>query len=217
MTYDELYQSIIDFTESNDTTFQENIPTFVQNAEERIYNSVLIPVLRRNVTGNMTANNKYLTCPSDFLAPYEMAISVSNGLLPPTYSYEYLLQKDVSYVRQAYPTPTYTGAPKYYAQFDENTFIVGPTPDQSYTVELHYYYYPESIVTLGTSWVGDNFPMCLLYGSLVEANIFLKGEADVQQNYEKLFADNMGLLKNYADGRTRNDNFRRPLPRGKFQ
>ena len=165
----------------------------------------------------MTTNNKYLTCPSDFLAPYEMAISVSNGLVPPTYSYEYLLQKDVSYVRQAYPTPTYTGAPKYYAQFDDNTFILGPTPDQNYTVELHYYYYPESIVTLGTSWIGDNFPMCLLYGSLVEANIFLKGEADVQQNYEKLFADNMGLLKNYADGRTRNDNFRQPLPRGKFQ
>jgi len=217
MTYDELYQSIIDFTESNDTTFTENIPTFVQNAEERIYNSVLIPVLRRNVTGSMTINNKYLTCPSDYLAPYEMAVSVSNGLLPPTYSYEYLLQKDVSYVRQAYPTPTSTGVPKYYAQFDENTFIIGPTPDQNYTVELHYYYYPESIVTLGTSWVGENFPMCLLYGSLVEANIFLKGEADIQQNYEKLFADNMGLLKNYADGRTRNDNFRRPLPRGKFQ
>ena len=217
MTYDELYQSIIDFTESNDTTFTENIPTFVQNAEERIYNSVLIPVLRRNVTGSMTINNKYLTCPSDYLAPYEMAVSVSNGLLPPTYSYEYLLQKDVSYVRQAYPTPTSTGVPKYYAQFDENTFIIGPTPDQNYTVELHYYYYPESIVTLGTSWVGENFPMCLLYGSLVEANIFLKGEADIQQNYEKLFADNMGLLKNYADGRTRNDNFRRPLPRGKLQ
>lgn len=217
MTYDELYQSIIDFTESNDTTFQENIPTFVQNAEERIYNSVLIPVLRRNVTGNMTANSKYLTCPSDFLAPYEMAVSVSDGLLPPTYSYEYLLQKDVSFVRQAYPTPTYTDVPKYYAQFDNNTFIIGPTPDQSYTVELHYYYYPESIVTLGTSWIGDNFPMCLLYGSLVEANVFLKGEADIQQNYEKLFQDNMALLKNYADGRTRNDNFRIPLPRGKYQ
>ncbi len=217
MTYSELYQSIIDFTESNDTTFVDNIPTFVQNAEERIYNSVLIPVLRRNVTGSMTINNKYLTCPSDYLAPYEMAVSVSNGLVPPTYSYEYLLQKDVSYVRQAYPTPTSTGVPKYYAQFDENTFIIGPTPDANYTVELHYYYYPESIVTLGTSWIGENFPMCLLYGSLVEANIFLKGEADVQQNYEKLFADNMGLLKNYADGRTRNDNFRRPLPRGKFQ
>lgn len=217
MTYAELYQSIIDFTESNDTTFVENIPTFVQNAEERIYNSVLIPVLRRNVTGSMSANNKYLSCPSDYLAPYEMAVSVSNGLLPPTYSYEYMLQKDVSYVRQAYPTPTVTGVPKYYAQFDQDTFILGPTPDQDYTVELHYYYYPESIVTLGTSWVGENFPMCLLYGSLVEANIFLKGEADVQQNYEKLFADNMGLLKNYADGRTRNDNFRRPLPRGKFQ
>lgn len=211
MTYDELYQSIIDFTESNDTTFTENIPTFVQNTEDRIYNSVLIPVLRRNVTGSMTANNKYLTCPSDFLSPYELAVVKADG------TYEYLLQKEVSYVRQDYPDPTYTGIPKYYAQFDQNTFILAPTPASSYVAELHYYYYPESIVTLGTSWVGDNFPMCLLYGSLCEANIFLKGEADLQQSYNNTFLENMALLKNYADGRTRNDNFRTTEPRIKFQ
>lgn len=210
MNYTQLRQTIIDFTESTDATFEDNIPVFVQNAEDRIYNSVLIPVLRRNVTGNATVDNKYLTCPSDFLAPYEMAF-ITDGL------YEYLLQKDVSYVRQAYPDPSVTGTPKYYAQFDQNTFILAPTPDASYNVELHYYYYPESIVTAGTSWVGDNFPMCLLYGALCEANVFLKGEADIQQNYEKLFLDNMGLLKNYADGRTRNDNFRTPEPRGRFQ
>lgn len=217
MNYVELRQSIIDFTENTDTTFEENIDTFIQNAEKRIYNSVLIPVLRKNVTGSMTADNKYLSCPTDFLAPYELAVVVSDGLVPPTSSYEYLLQKDVSFVRQAYATPSATGVPKYYAQFDQNTFILGPTPDDDYTAELHYYYYPTSIVTAGTTWLGDNYPMCLLYGSLCEANIFMKGEADIQQNYEKIFVDNMGLLKNYADGRTRNDNFRTPLPRGKFQ
>lgn len=210
MNYTELYNSIIAFTENNDPTFEANIPTFVQNTEDRIYNSVLIPTLRKNVTGAATADNKYLSCPSDFLSPYEMAFVTDTG-------YEYLLQKDVSFVRQNYPDPTYTDTPQYYAQFDANSFILAPTPDQSYPVELHYYYYPASIVTAGTSWVGDNFPMCLLYGSLSEANIFMKGEADVQQNYDKMFMDNMALLKNYADGRTRNDNYRQPAPRGKFQ
>lgn len=218
MNYEELRQSIIDFTESTDTTFESNIDTFIQNTEKRIYSSVLIPVLRKNVTGNMTANNKYLSCPSDFLAPYELAAIVPTTVGEVTTdNYEYLLQKDVSYVRQAYTDPTATGVPKYYAQFDDNTFVLGPTPDDSYDVELHYYYYPQSIVDAGTTWVGDNFPMCLLYGSLGEANVFLKGEADLQSGYDKLFMDNMGLLKSYADGRTRNDNFRTPLPRGKFQ
>lgn len=212
MNYTELYNSIIDFTENTDDTFTSNISTFVENTEDRIYNSVLIPVLRKNVTGSATAANKYLTCPSDYLAPYELA-----AVNPTTGEYSYLLQKDVSFVRQNYPDPAYQGIPQYYCQFDENTFILAPTPAQSYAVELHYYYYPESIVTANTSWVGDNFPMCLLYGALVEANIFLKGEADLQQNYEKLFMDNMALLKNYADGRTRNDNFRTMLPKGKFQ
>ena len=210
MNYSELRQSIIDFTESTDSTFEDNIDTFIENAERRIYNSVLIPVLRKNVTGNMSADNKYLACPTDFLAPYELAAVVDGN-------YEYLLQKDVSYVRQAYTDPTATGVPRYYAQFDDNTFILGPTPDDDYTAELHYYYYPQSIVLAGTTWLGDNYPMCLLYGALCEANIFLKGEADLQQNYTQLFMDNMGLLKNYADGRTRNDNFRTPLPRTKFQ
>lgn len=213
MTYDELYNSIIDYTENTDPVFTSAIPTFVENTENRIYNSVLIPVLRKNVAGNATANNRYLTCPSDYLAPYEMAVvgAAGDGV------YEYMLQKDVSYVRQAYPDPTVTGVPKYYAQFDQNTFILAPTPAGAYAIELHYYYYPQSIVIAGTSWLGDNFPMCLLYGALCEANVFNKGEADVQQGYEKLFLDNMGLLKNYADGRTRNDNFRTPLPKGKFQ
>lgn len=210
MNYAELRQSIIDFTESTDTTFEENIDTFIQNAEDRIYNAVLIPVLRKNVTGNMTAGNKYLSCPTDFLAPYELAVIVDG-------SYEYTLQKDVSFVRQSYPDPSITSVPKYYALFDDNTFILGPTPDLSYNVEFHYYYYPESIVTAGTTWLGDNFQMCLLYGSLGEANVFLKGEADLQQGYDKLFMENMALLKNYADGRTRNDNYREQLPRSNFK
>jgi hypothetical protein len=217
MNYAELKQSIIDFTESNDTTFVDNIPTFVQNTEERIYNSVLIPVLRKNVTGTMSANNRYLTCPEDFLSPYELAVAVPSGSLPATTNYNYLLQKEVSFVRQNYPDTAYTGVPQYYAQFDQNTFILAPTPDTSYTAELHYYYYPESIVTASTSWLGEYYPMCLLYGALCEANIFLKGETDLQQGYEKQFLDNMGLLKNYADGRTRNDNYRSTEPRIRFQ
>lgn len=210
MNYAELRQSIIDFTESTDTTFEENIDTFIQNTEDRIYNSVLIPTLRKNVTGNMTSSNKYLSCPSDFLAPYELAV-IDSG------NYEYMLLKDVSFIRQAYTDPSSNGVPRYYAMFDQDSFIVGPTPDSSYNVELHYYYYPESIVTAETSWVGDNYPMCLLYGSLCEANVFLKGEQDLQQGYEKLFMQNMELLKNYADGRVNNDNYRQPLPRSKFQ
>lgn len=217
MNYTSLRQSIIDFTESTDPTFEANIDTFIQDAEKRIYTSVLIPVLRKNVTGSVSASNKYLSCPADFLAPYELAVLVPDGLLPPTTNYEYLLQKDVSFIRQAFTDAAATGVPKYYAQFDNDTFILGPTPNANYTAELHYYYYPQSIVTAGTTWLGNNFPMCLLYGALVEANIFLKGEADLQQNYTQLFMDNMALLKNYADGRTRNDNFRTPLPRGTYQ
>lgn len=218
MNYAELRQSIIDFTESTDTTFEDNIDTFIQNTEKRVYSSVLIPVLRKNVTGTTTLDNKYLSCPSDFLAPYELAVIVPTTVDEvTTNNYSYLLQKDVSYVRQAYTDPTATGIPQYYAQFDYNTFILGPTPNANYSVELHYYYYPQSIVTAGTTWLGDNYPMCLLYGALSEANIFLKGEADLQSSYDKSFIDNMALLKSYADGRTRNDNFRSPLPRGKFQ
>lgn len=216
MNYAELRQSIIDFTQANDTTFLANIDTFITNAEDRIFNSVLIPVLRRNVTGNASTNNPYLSCPSDFLAPYEMAVVVTSGS-PPVQEYRYMLAKDVSYIRQAYTNPTATGVPQYYALFDVDSFILGPTPNTNYVIELHYYYYPPSIIEAGTSWLGTNFPMCLLYGALIEANIFLKGEADLQQNYEKLFIDNMGLLKSYADGRTRNDNFRTMLPRGRYQ
>ena len=207
-----LVNSIISYTENNDPTFIAEIPTFVHYAEKRIYNSVLIPVLRRNMTGQLTANNRYVQVPADFMAPYEFAV-----MDPVTGAYTYLLQKDVSYVREAYPNPNQVNVPKYYALFDPDTFILGPTPDKDYDVELHFYYYPESITTAGTTWLGDNYPMCLLYGALLEAYTFMKGEADVMQQYEKLFMDNVALLKNYANGRTRNDNYRSSLPKGKFQ
>ena len=194
------------------------INTFIQQAEQRIYNSVQFPSLRKNVTGNLTTNNKYLSTPSDFLSSYSLAVIDYSG------NYSYLLNKDVNFMREAYPNALYKGLPKHYAIFgprsddvNELSFILGPTPDAAYNAELHYYYYPESIVTLGTSWVGENFPMCLLYGALCEANIFLKGEADLQQNYNNMFLENMSLLKNYADGRTRNDNYRLTEPRIKFQ
>ena len=220
MTYETLYNTIQAYAENTEQLFVANIPVFVEQAEKRIYNTVQIPALRRNVTGTATAGNKYLSLPDDYLSTYSLAAIDTNG------DYYYLLNKDVNFIREAYPTASDTGQPVHYAIFGPNstmpnelTFILGPTPDDQYYVELHYYYYPESITTAssGTTWLGDNYPMCLLYGALVEANIFLKGEADLQQNYEKLFTDNMGLLKNYADGRTRNDNFRTPLPRGKYQ
>ena len=175
MNYAELSQAIQDYTETTESIFVDNIPTFVQQAEERIYNSVQIPALRRNVTGNTTASNKYLACPDDFLSVYSMAAIDGTG------RYEYLLNKDVNFIRQAYPNPTSTGIPRYYALFGprssnstELAFILGPTPDTQYTIELHYFYYPESIVTAGTSWLGDNYSPVLLYGALREAYLFQK-------------------------------------------
>ena len=202
MNYTQLKQSIIDYTENTDTEFETVIPTFVQLAEQRIYNSVLIPNLRRNVSANAYANNRYLETPTDFLSTYEMMIVDEDGAYWP------MLQKEVSYMRQSYPDPTYTARPQYYAFFDDNTFYLAPTPDQAYTVELHYYYYPESIVTNGTSWLGDNFEMVLLYGALVEAAAFMKADGDIIANYGAQYDKYLFLLKNYADGRVRNDEYR---------
>lgn len=209
MNYTQLKQSIIDYTENTDTEFESVIPTFVQLAEQRIYNSVLIPNLRRNVSANAYANNRYLETPTDFLSTYEMMIIDADG------DYWPMLQKEVSYMRQSYPDPTYVARPQYYAFFDDNTFYLAPTPDQAYTVELHYYYYPESIVTNGTSWLGDNFEMVLLYGALVEAAAFMKADADIISNYGTQYDKYLFLLKNYADGRVRNDEYRNPPARTK--
>jgi hypothetical protein len=183
---------------SGGLTSDEQVDTFIEQAEQRIFNSVQFPNFRKNQTGTLTADNKYLEAPVDFLASYSLAV-ITGG------SYEYLLNKDVNYIRAAYPSPTDTGLPRYYAQFDNNTFIVGPTPDAAYTVELHYFHYPESITTAGTTWLGDNFDMTLLYGALSEAAAFMKAEADVLANYAKRYEEAMILAKRMGDGMERRD------------
>jgi len=212
MNYTQLSNAIQAYTENTEADFVANISVFVQQAEQRIYNSVQFPSLRKNVTGVTTASNKYLACPSDFLAVYSMA--VVDGTLA-TGDYEYLLNKDVNFIRQAYPRASDTGAPKYYALFGpqssndaELTFILGPTPDGSYPVELHYYYYPESIVTATTTWLGDNFDTVLLYASLVEAYTYMKGEADMMALYNQKFMEALALAKRLGDGMERQDAYR---------
>lgn len=200
MNYTQLVAEIQSYTENQFQT--DDINTFIQEAEQRIYNSVQLPALRKNVTGNVTVNNKYLSSPSDWLATFSLAVIDATG------NYTYLLDKDVNFIRSAYPQPTDTGLPVYYALFDQNTFILGPTPDSSYSMELHYYYYPESIVTAGTTWLGDNFDSTLLYGSLLEAYTYMKGEADVIAGYQKRYDDAMGLLKQLGDGKNRRDAYR---------
>jgi len=294
VNYVQLYQAVQDYAESSEQLFVENISTFVRQAEERIYNTVQIPSLRKNVTGTLTASNKYLSCPNDYLSSFSMAVIKADG------SYDYLLNKDVNFIRESYPQPTDTGLPKYYALFgsqytntNELSFILGPTPDSSYNVELHYYYYPTSIVqgaisagtitagsgyinnlysnvpitggsgagatanitvsgnvvtnvrfnnlgnfyvvgdvvsasttnlggtgsgfaftvtavdnTLGTSWLGDNYDPCLLYGSLREAILFQKGEQDMVAYYEKQFQDAMSQLNRLGTGLERGDAYR---------
>jgi hypothetical protein len=219
MTYTELVAAIQSYTENQfPTTYLANgstvssttqINTLIEQAEQRIYNSVQFPSIRKNVTGNTTANNKYLACPSDFLAPYSIAVIDATG------AYEFLLNKDVNFIRQAYPQPTDTAIPKYYALFgsqsndpNELTFILGPTPDATYSVELHYYYYPESITTAGTTWLGDNFDSVLLYGSLVEAYTYMKGETDMVTLYNTKYNEALALAKRLGDGMERQDAYR---------
>ena len=216
MNYTQLSANIQAYTENTESNFVAEIPVFVQQAEQRIYNTVQFPSIRKNVTGVMSTGNKYLACPTDFLAVYSMAVitDVTGGNLN-TGTYEYLLNKDVNYIRQAYPVPNDTGEPKYYALFGpqstnaaELSFIIGPTPDQNYNVELHYYYYPESIVTAGTTWLGDNFDSVLLYGSLVEAYTYMKGEADIMSFYNTKYQEALALAKRLGDGMERQDAYR---------
>lgn len=269
MNYTALSAAIQAYTENTDTSFVNNIPVFVQQAEQRIYNTVQVANLRKNMTGSLAAGNKYLSCPSDFLSTYSLAVylqptttatgasgaltivvasaadiqvgmyvsgtgvalgatvvtivgttvtlSLANtgtvsGAVVFQGDYVYLLNRDVNYIRQVYPNPSLRATPKYYAIFgpnsdnvDELTFIVGPTPDTVYKAELHFYYYPESIVTAGTSWLGDNFDSTLLYGSLVEAYTWMKGEQDMMAVYDTKFKEALGLLKNLGDGKQRGD------------
>lgn len=204
MNYTQLVSAISQYTENFETDFVANIPVFVEQAEQRIYNTVQLPALRRNQIGNTTANNKYLSLPPDYLSTYSLAVILS-GVNGPQ---QFLLNKDVNYIRECYPNPSDIGVPKFYAQFDANTFIMGPTPDATYQVELHYYYYPQSIVTAGTSWLGDNFDSVLLYGSLVEAYTFMKGEQDLLNLYNTKFGEALTLLKRLGDGLDRQDAYR---------
>ena len=210
MNYTELKAAIIAYTDNQDTAFEAEVPVFVKQAEQRIFNMVQFPSLRKNVTGSTTNANKYLACPSDFLSVYSLAV-VDNV----TGAYEYLLNKDVNFIRQAYPIPSSVGFPKYYALFgpqsndiNELTFILGPTPNGTYTAELHYFYYPPSIVDAGTSWLGDNMDSVLLYGSLVEAYTYMKGEQDMMQLYDGKFKEAMMLAKRLGDGLERSDAYR---------
>ena len=184
-------------------TSVEQINTFIELAEERVYNSVQIPAIRKNQTGFMTQSNKYLSLPSDWLATFSLAV-----INPTTSAQSFLLDKDVNYIREAFPIPTDYGTPTHYAQFTDSSLILGPTPDVSYQVELHYYYYPETIVTAGSTWLGNNFETVLLYGSLREAAVFVKAEADMVANYEGKYQESLALLKQLGDGKNRRDAYR---------
>ncbi len=200
MNYTQLKTNIEDICEMSFT--DDQLAMFTEQAEQKIYNTVQIPALRKNQTGNLTADNKYLVYPTDFLYTFSLAVIDGSG------NFEYLLNKDVNFIREAYPGPTSTGKPKHYAIFDDTAFILGPTPDSGYSVELHYGYYPESIVTAGTTWLGEEFDSALLNGALVEAVRFMKGEPDLVAEYEKLYVQAMALLKNLGDGKMREDAYR---------
>lgn len=214
MTYDELKTLIQETTENFEESFVRNIPQFLRQAEKRVYNTVLFPALRKNVTASLTASNKYLQCPADFLATSALAVVKADG------NYEYLMNKDANFIRQAYPSPTDLGTPQYYALFGPRsgserqlTYIVGPTPDAAYGVELHYFYYPSSIVDAQQSWLGDNFDSVLLYGALVEAAIFMKAEVDVYTAYDTKFKEALAMAKRLGEGLERGDTYRGGEPR----
>ena len=202
MTYTELVAQIQDYTENTFTT--TDINTFITQAEQRIYNTVQLPALRKNVTGSLSTGNKYLAMPSDWLATFSLAVINTDN------EYLYLLNKDVNFIRQSFPDTdsAFYGEPQYYAVFNSTSFIVGPTPDANYSAELHYFYYPESITTAGTSWIGNNFSSVLLYGSLLEAYTYMKGEADVMATYKSRYDEAMLLLKQLGDGKDRQDSYR---------
>lgn len=212
MNYSQLVAEIQSYTENQFTT--TDINTFIKQAEQRIYNFVQMPAFRKNVIGQVTSGNKYLSTPSDWLSTFSLAvIGLVNGSPSQVGEFTYLLNKDVNFIRQSYPTPTDTGLPEYYAIFDNDTFILGPTPDANYYVELHYYYYPESIVTANTTWLGTNFDSVLLYGSLLEAYTYMKGEADVIAMYQKRYDDAIAMLKLLGDGKDRGDAYRDGQPK----
>jgi len=213
MTYDELVKAIRAYTEndfpdtagSGDMTSDEQIDLFIVEAEQRIFNTIQLLDLRKNSTGNCTPGVKYLATPTDWLANFSLAV-----IDPVTGEYEYLLNKDVNFLREAYSSPNDQGKPQFYAYFDKDSYILAPTPDLAYLMELHYFYYPESITTApsGRTWLGDNFDSALLYGSLLEAYTFMKGEADVMAAYKARYDEAASLLKQLSEGKNREDNYR---------
>ena len=207
MNYTELSEAIQQYCENYEDTFVANIPLFIRQVEERIHRALMIPELRKNVTGNMTANNRYVARPADFLSLFSFAVIDATG------AYNYLIDKDMNFIREAYPDPTSTGMPRYYAQYDGDVptatgnFIIGPTPDQGYNIELQYYYDPPSIVDAGTSWLGEHAETALLYGCLVEAYTYMKGDADVMSGYRSRYDEalaGMGII----DVRSKRDSYR---------
>lgn len=207
MNYTTLSQLLQDYTQNYSSEFVAAIPEIVKLAEDRIYQSVQIPSLKKNATSSFLAGNKYLAQPTDFLAPYAMAVKSATG------AYLYMLEKEVGFINEAYPDPSITGIPRYYAIFTDDTFVVAPTPNANFQVELHYFYEPESIVTAGTSWLGDNVESVLFYGSLVEAYTYMKGEADLIALYKGRYDESISKLKMLGEGMGKRDNFRLDMPR----
>ena len=201
MNYTELKQAIQDYTENAETTFVNNLDSFIKQAERRIYNEVQLPVLRKNSTGLTASGNTYLQLPDDFLASYSLAV-INSG------AYSYLINKDVNWIREAYNSTSTTGLPKYYSLFDDDTILMAPVPDAAYSLELHYYYMPASIVTATTTWLGTNYDQVLLYGCLLEAYTFMKGDPDLLTLYKERYADGMRQLKMLGDGKDRRDAYR---------
>lgn len=202
MTYAELLASIQTYTENDETTFVAEIPTFVKQTEERIFHTIQFPVYRRNQTSTFTIGNEYLQAPSDFVSAFSMSVTDGSS------NEQFLLNKDVNFIREAYPSSATQGLPRYYTLFDDDTFLVGPTPDVAYAVELHFSRKPETIVTASTTWIGDNAEAALLYGSLIEAYTFMKGEQDIIQLYDGKYQEAMVRVKELGDGKNRKDMYR---------
>jgi len=208
-TYTTLKTAIQDYLDSTETSFVTNLPTFITTTEERIFKNVQLDDFRKNQVGNFTASGPYLECPTDYLAPFSLSVIDSSS------NYSFLLLKQVSFIRDFTPNASTTGLPKYYAEFDDNTFIVAPTPDSAYEVELHYYYRPASLTTTTgseTTWLSENAPNAMLYGSLIEAYIYMKGEPDIMKSYQDRFLQSLERLKDYGEARENSDAYRKGLP-----
>lgn len=207
MNYATLSQLLQDYTQNYSSEFIAAIPEIVKLAEDRIYQSVQIPSLKKNSTSAFISGNKYLAQPDDFLAAYQIAVKSASGV------YSYMLEKEIGFINEAYPDPSITGVPRYYAIFTDDTFVVAPTPNANLEVELHYFYEPESIVTAGTSWLGDNVESVLFYGALVEAYTYMKGEGDLIALYKGRYDESIARLKMLGEGMNKRDNFRLDMPR----